>query len=192
MDSIPSLQNLITIIGTLGGAWVGSRLNRGVEERQWRRNSRLESYTDIVFTCTALAEEADRAFLATYGTPEQDAQMGVVIAKVRDMHRASDKSIFLMSDNMGEHLHALISHCDDLARLSTGDSKQNLDEWRAMRVQKLAEVISTFTRYAKYEIRSTESTSWWKRILHKATTVTARLRVGAKKEETPVGETGVS
>jgi hypothetical protein len=161
MDSMFSvIQTGLTVLGTLGGAWAGSHLNRGAEERQWRRNRRVESYTDILMACTVVADESDRAFFEEPGTADAFSQNSVVIEKVREMHRASTRASLLLSEKMVSYLNPLITHCGNLAKKSTADEKPDIDQWRKARTSDLAECFSAFAQNARAEIMSADHITW--------------------------------
>ena len=56
---VPIFQGLITVAGALGGTWLGVRLSKGREERQWRPDRCLDAYAEVLTLSTQVLERCE-------------------------------------------------------------------------------------------------------------------------------------
>src|ERR1700737_4426158 len=95
---IPIIQSIITVGGVLMGTWLGSRLMRGKEERQWRRDRCLEIYTNFILACEIVANQADQVVVQRKHETNQDtSDVELLYEKIKDMSRAADRALLLIT-----------------------------------------------------------------------------------------------
>jgi hypothetical protein len=152
MESLPMaslIQNIISVLGTLGGIWLGSRLSRSKEDRQWRRDRCLEAYTDVLLGCEIVTTEATKLYLELC---DRTTQLELLSEKTLELHRATDR-IRLLAPEMIPTLYALIVHCESKIATRAGASpKLSLDEWRKITTTDLAVVVAQFTSEARNDL----------------------------------------
>jgi hypothetical protein len=68
----PIIQSLITVAGTLGGAWLGIQLSKRKEERQWRRDRCLDAYAEILTLSAQVVERCEEPTGPIKRDPEKD------------------------------------------------------------------------------------------------------------------------
>ena len=108
---IAIILSLIAVGGTLGGTWLGHLLERSNETRKWRRERCLEAYTEVFSSCDIVIFEADKAYGIECGSPAHNKQHEVVLEKISEMYRASDKAILLGSPEVNKQLGDLTVYC---------------------------------------------------------------------------------
>jgi hypothetical protein len=80
---------LVTGVISITGIWVGSRLTRVSEDRKWRRDRRLEAYSEFLLTVELAGKECDVCYLAQKcGAEEHVKQAEIVYHKLAEMSRS--------------------------------------------------------------------------------------------------------
>src|SRR5438046_1233047 len=111
MESLPLasiIQIVITVLSTLSGIWLGSRLTGSKEDRQWRRDRCLEAYTDVLRACEIVTNEATKLYLELC---DQTTQLRILSEKTLELHRATQR-IMLLAPEMMPTRTALVVHCE--------------------------------------------------------------------------------
>ena len=138
---IPIIQSIITVGGVLMGAWLGSRLMRGKEERQWRRDRCLEIYTDFILACEIVANQADQVVVQRKHETNQDtSDIELLYEKIKDMSRAADKALLLIPREM-DSIQELVTHCSNLSHAAT--RSPNADEWKKLELLNTRHLLLT-------------------------------------------------
>jgi hypothetical protein len=113
---VPIIQSLITVAGTLGGAWLGIQLSRRKEERQWRRDRCLDAYAEILTLSAQVVERCEEPTGPTKRDPDEDK---LLWAKNAELELAYKKTVLLAPTAVQEPIANLVSHCQRLVIWST-------------------------------------------------------------------------
>jgi hypothetical protein len=144
------IQTIMLGVGPLIGIWLGSRLTRFKEDRQWRRDRCLEAYTDVIRACEIVAAEASRLYLEL---SDHTTQLQVLYEKISELHRASQRAILLAPKEMMATLTALITHTEKQIAVKAGISpKIPLDDWKKITTTDLAIITARFTDEARNDL----------------------------------------
>jgi hypothetical protein len=166
---IPIIQSIITVGGVLMGAWLGSRLMRGKEERQWRRDRCLEIYTDFILACEIVANQADQVVVQRKHETNQDtSDIELLYEKIKDMSRAADKALLLIPREMMDSIQELVTHCSNLSHAAT--RSPNADEWKKVRITEHTPLTSNFMYNARNDLGihpQRQMMSGWRKIFRK-------------------------
>lgn len=93
---VPVVLAIVGVSGTLLGAWLGSSLTRGNQERQWRRDRALETSSDVLQAAEMVRLAAHEAYLGPdCGTIEHAKQHGIVHERLAEMYRAQQRASLL-------------------------------------------------------------------------------------------------
>jgi hypothetical protein len=126
---------LIAVCGTLGGVWLGSRLTRRNEDRKWRRDHALQSYTDFLQACSVVMEESAKIYEMEQ-SPERVGQGNVLLEKTAEMYRLSDRVTLLAPQNLHKPLFELAQYYgQDIAARAQKVPKPSTEEWKAIRAR---------------------------------------------------------
>ena len=155
------------VCGPLLGIWLGSRLTRAKEERQWRRDRCLEAYADVIRACDIVTIEAHRLYLKL--TDDTTTQLQVLSEKTSEFHHATQRAALLAPGEMAATLHALVAHIDKEIAVRAGASpKLSLDEWKKITTVDLAVIVAQFTGEARNDLGVPSPLrifdQWWKRL----------------------------
>jgi hypothetical protein len=71
-----------TLIGTLGGVWLGRYLERGNEAMKWRRDRLLDAYSEFLRAVDTAVEASWMAFGTECGTEEHNKQQRIAFEKM--------------------------------------------------------------------------------------------------------------
>jgi hypothetical protein len=120
--------DILLVTGPLAGIWLGNRLTRNREVRQWRRDRCLEAYAEVLRTNEAVVHKATTLFLE-----ESDivAKRQDLIEQIAEFHRATQRAMLLAPIEMEEAFRALINHTEKgIAVKAGGFPKPSLDQWK--------------------------------------------------------------
>lgn len=163
------LPVVLTVVGTLLAVWLGSRLTRSNEARNWRRDRCLEAYTDVLRVCEELVGKAVDLYLLDIDSPDRVAEMRLLTAKMEEMYRLSDRAALLGSYEIQAHLEALCRHCGTkIAAGARAKPKLSEDEWRKVRLDDYAALFVTFRNHARNDLGVNlplHTSEEWKKIL---------------------------
>lgn len=127
----------MTLIGTLGGAWLGVQLSRDKEERQWRRDRSLDAYTDLLRASEIVREAASKLYSARFDDNSLGSQLRILQERCSELQRVADRASLLAPDEMQEPIRSLVDHYSDLVvSFTTG-------KVREIELRSYAEIIST-------------------------------------------------
>jgi hypothetical protein len=160
------IQTVLVVTGTLAGIWLGSRLTRAKDDRQWRRDRCLEAYADVLRGCPILISEADRLYLALADDPAAQAQL--LHAKSLELNHAILKAILLSSDKMNITCTALTDCFGRIASRANASPKWPVDEWNRLVTIEAAAIVGQFTAEAQNDLRGDDRLSApdrWKNML---------------------------
>jgi hypothetical protein len=164
------LTVLVTGTVSTSGIWLGSRLTRGNEDRKWRRDRALETYSDFLQAAEMVRLAAHAAYLGPdCGTPEHAKQHGIVNERLAEMYRAQQRAslvasyaVYVSLATLGFHVVAEIGAKWTMCPKVSGDEiNQTLEKYTALQL--------TFTNVARndLDIRSPlrknkmPKTPWW-------------------------------
>jgi hypothetical protein len=98
-----------TLVGTLGGVWLGRYLERGNEAMKWRRDRLLDACSEFLRAVDTAVEASWTAFGTECETEEHKKQQRIAFAKVTEMQRVSDRILLLSSDAVEAPFQGLIN-----------------------------------------------------------------------------------
>jgi|SRR5271166_5493471 len=144
------IQTIMLACGPLFGIWLGSRLTRAREDREWRRDRCLETYTDILAACESVTTEAHRLYLELADPTDQ---LGILVEKIAALHRATQRAALLAPKEMMSTLYALSAHTNtEIATRSGVSPKLSLNEWRKITTTDLAAIAAQFTKETRNDL----------------------------------------
>jgi hypothetical protein len=91
---------LVTGAISISSLWLGSRLTRSNEDRKWRRDHALEACSTFISLVDAITLEADNAYLLECGTEEHAKQGVIVVEKLSELFRTSNRIVLLASKEL--------------------------------------------------------------------------------------------
>lgn len=144
------IETIIPVFSTLSGIWLGSRLSRSKENRQWRWDRRLEAYIDVIRGCEIITSEASKLYLGL--CDDLTIQLEILSEKVLKFHRAVQRVMLLAPAEMKATLNALVVHSESKIVTRAGASpKPPLDEWKNTTTG-LAAIVGQFTNEARNDL----------------------------------------
>jgi hypothetical protein len=161
------IQTVFLVAGPLAGIWLGSRLTRAKDDRQWRRDRCLEAYADVLRGCPILISEAHRLYLAL-ANDNPEAQTQLLHAKSIELNHAIIKAILLSSDEMNITCKALSDCLGRIASRANASPKWPEDEWNRLATIEAAAIVGQFTAEAQNDLRGGDPLSAaerWKHML---------------------------
>jgi uncharacterized membrane protein len=102
---VPIIQGVITVAGTLGGAWLGVQLSKGKEDRQWRRDRCLDTYAEVLTLSSQLIHLLEDPTGKTTCDPDKAK---LIWAKVGELHLASKRAALLAPSEVEKRIDALV------------------------------------------------------------------------------------
>jgi hypothetical protein len=162
--TITVVMGLIAVAGSLGGVWLGRHLERSNEAVKWRRERRLEAYTDLLRTCDVILFEATKAHLMAEPTPKAMAQNELVLKNVAEMHRLKDKvSLIGSAEIEGPVSELTMYYHQNMAERAVKLPKPSEDEWDKITAE-AAGLYRKVVTLARTDIGVMEPprTTWWK------------------------------
>lgn len=130
----PIIQTLISVAAALFGIWLGTRLSRSKDARQWRRDRCLEAYTDVLRTCSIMLDQGMSDWIKRVEGLEQTpdlAHLNLVTQNASNLYRALDKITLLSSTEICNSAKSLVDQCCKFSRGSIGVLPSN-EEWNAI------------------------------------------------------------
>jgi hypothetical protein len=128
---------LFGIVGTMSGVWLGRYQERRNEAMKWRRERCLETYTDLLATCTVLLVEATKAALIS--DPQDKAvreQNEKVLEQLMKLLRLTDKSALIVSPEADEAVRDLMTYYQtNIANRAVNWPKPTEQEWNQLTIQ---------------------------------------------------------
>jgi hypothetical protein len=145
------IQNIISVLGTLSGIWLGSTLTRSKEDRQWRRDRCLEAYTDVMEFCETVTNAAHKLYLNL--SDNHTKQLEVLTEEVDKFHRATQKAALLCPTEMRATIQALVVHVDkEIATKAGLCPKMSLKEWTKVTTTDRAVIAGQFWAEARRDL----------------------------------------
>jgi hypothetical protein len=102
------LPLLTTLIGALGGVWLGRYLEQGNETIKWRRDRLLDAYSEFLRAADVAVAASWEAFRTECETEEHKKQTRIAYKKASEMNRVSDRILLLSSDAVEPSFKALM------------------------------------------------------------------------------------
>jgi hypothetical protein len=154
----PIIQGL-TVAGALGRTWLGVRLSKGREERQWRRDRCLDAYAEVLTLSTQVLEKCEDPTRRTKRDPEKEK---LLWAKNAELQVAYQKAVLLAPTAVQEHIADLVGFCSVLA-WSSADPEQFSGDWEKMVVHH-GHLVNRVVRVARPDLGSPgiSRQSWWR------------------------------
>jgi hypothetical protein len=150
MQSI--LTTVLTLLGSLAGVWLGTRLARDNEARNWRRDRCLEAYTDVLRACDEVRFLAEAVRVIDLDDAARPAQSNLVLEKVAEMYRAADRAALLGPNEIQKHLGALVLYCGkQIGARGVASPGVSEDEWRNV-IHNFATLFSHFRNDARSDL----------------------------------------
>jgi len=148
---------LLAVGGTLFGTWLGGQMARRTEDRNWLRAKRLDAYTELLIACDVLIEGATAAYRTEPHTQEAvDAQQRLVDQQAV-MYRATDRVKLVGSKKIQGPVEALTLYCGQtLGTKAMMSPRPSADEWKEMRVTRLAQLYRTVRDVARTDLEKIE------------------------------------
>jgi hypothetical protein len=131
----PIIQTIISVAAALFGIWLGTRLSRSKDERQWRRDRCLEAYTDILRTCSIMLDQGMTDYLKKAEGLEHNfdwAHISLVTQNASNLYRALDKITLLSSIEICTSAKDLVDECCKFSRVSIRADIPSNEEWEAI------------------------------------------------------------
>lgn len=151
------LSLLVTVGGTLGGIWLGHRLERSNEMRNWRRERCLEAYTKVFTSCDVVVSEANKAYYDTdeFASLAHNKQCEVVLEKVAEMYRTVDQTVLVGSQEVYEKLQHLTVYCGkNIGEKSIIFPKLSKGEWNKISVIDFATLFQDCRNAARNDLKN--------------------------------------
>ena len=152
---------ILGIMGTLSGAWLGSRMTRSNEDRKWRREHALEAYSNCIRLTDAIMEAGTKIYRAECGTVDYNKHGGILIDKLTELYRTTDRillvSTYELQAPFTELNRRLPKFAEELARCP----KIAEEEMRAIR-SKLADLEAQFVMMARNDLGVHPRNQVWK------------------------------
>lgn len=95
----PLAVPVVTGVFALGGAWLGGRLGKHNEHTQWRRNERMEAYTDFL---TAIKREIGKI---TYNRDLKDASLEFPHTELDRIEIVGSQRVRVLARKFQDHVH---------------------------------------------------------------------------------------
>jgi hypothetical protein len=137
------------------GAWLGTRLMRGKEERQWRRDRCLELYTDFILACDSVAEQADVVVRHTTDSMKLVSDIELLLEKVKEMSRVCTTALLIVPREMIDSIHEIHKQCGIIGNAATYSKlgAADADEWRKIRFTDFPLLTGKFLNDARNDLR---------------------------------------
>lgn len=157
---VPIIQGLITVAGTLGGAWLGFWLSKAREERQWRRDRCLDAYAQVLTLSTQVLERCEDPIGRTKCDPEERR---LIFVKNVELNLAYEKAVLLAPITVQERIADLVGFCNTLA-WSSAEPEHFNGVWEKMLVHH-GHLVNRVMRVARPDLGSpsiSPEKSWWR------------------------------
>jgi hypothetical protein len=146
--------------------WLGRYLERDNDALKWRRDHALEAYTDFIRACSVVMDEAD-AIYCMEQSPERVAQGKMLLEKVAEMYRLSDRVALLAPADLQAPLRELALYLGrDIAASANKLPIPTSDERKTIRAR-FAVIYMNFMMKARNDLGVNEplqTVEEWKKI----------------------------
>jgi hypothetical protein len=130
-------------------------LGQKAKDRAWKKESRLDAYTEVMTTSELLVLEATVVRGLDRGTPELARAADDILKGVAEMYRAANRVQILGSPEVAAASHALTVHCGKvIGHMAVQTPKGSDSEWTEARVNEHARLYGHFLDVARRDLQS--------------------------------------